>query len=215
MAARELGDEQVGHSRRRFMAALAALAVGRGPWLGVCAQGASDGPYADPEAADKWMQQWMKALGSSAGPLHLGRFADPMYYLLNDIKWTPNSGQNVPAVQVPVGFVSDLASIPRLFWSALRPDGLYTYPAIIHDYLYWEQAGTRDDADLTLQYGMKEFGVGAATIEAIYLAVHFGGAGAWNANRALKKAGEKRVMKRFPDDPTVTWPSWKAQPGVF
>lgn len=39
-------------------------------------------------------------------------------------------------VSVPEGFVSDLASIPRLLWSLFPPDGPYQEAAVLHDYLY-------------------------------------------------------------------------------
>ncbi len=38
---------------------------------------------------------------------------------------------------IPVGFVSDLASIPHWFWSFINPEyAPLMYPALIHDYLY-------------------------------------------------------------------------------
>jgi len=38
--------------------------------------------------------------------------------------------------KVPVGFNSDLASIPRFLWPILPPTGVYDKAAILHDYLY-------------------------------------------------------------------------------
>jgi len=38
---------------------------------------------------------------------------------------------------VPQGFITDLASIPRVFWSFLAPNlPSFVYPSIAHDYLY-------------------------------------------------------------------------------
>jgi len=39
-------------------------------------------------------------------------------------------------IRVPAGFVTDLASIPRLFWPLLPPQGRYAKAAILHDWLY-------------------------------------------------------------------------------
>jgi hypothetical protein len=136
----------------------------------------------------------------------------PCITLLKEIEWKPEPGQNVPSVRVPVGFVTDFASIPRAFWALLPPDSLYSYPAILHDYLYWDQKGSRADADLTLRYAMEEFEVGRPTIETIYRGVRVGGEFAWRANASLKLAGEKRVLKQFPTDPTTTWRIWKNRP---
>lgn len=37
-------------------------------------------------------------------------------------------------VCVPVGFITNLASIPRVLWGIYPPHGTYAIPAIIHDY---------------------------------------------------------------------------------
>lgn len=38
-------------------------------------------------------------------------------------------------INVPKGLVTDLASVPRIFWNIIPPNGPYTKPAILHDYL--------------------------------------------------------------------------------
>jgi hypothetical protein len=183
---------------------------------GAGAQSTAPGaPYADKTAADEWLTRWMQAPGAAVGELHLGRFADRMYFLRQEIGWTPNPGQQGKKVTVPVGFVTDFASIPRVFWSLLPPDGVYTYPAIIHDYLYWERSVDRSEADQVLRFAMEDFKVPTVTITTIYQAVRFGGGSAWTANEALKAAGERRILKQYPTDPTVRWSDWKHIPGVF
>jgi hypothetical protein len=201
------------YSRRSFLAAVAAVTAQVG--TPVYAQPSSSAaPYADSAAADEWLQRWMRSLGSVSGALHLGRFADRMYYLTKEIEWTPDPGQNAHPVRVPVGFVTDFASIPRAFWSLLPPDGLYTYPAIIHDYLYWEQPVSRAEADLVLRYGMEDFKVDGIVINAIYAGVRTGGGVPWGDNASLKAAGERRILKIYPTDPTARWDEYKRKPGV-
>jgi hypothetical protein len=39
-------------------------------------------------------------------------------------------------IRVPAGFVTDFASIPRIFWNILPPTGKYGKAAVVHDYLY-------------------------------------------------------------------------------
>lgn len=59
-----------------------------------------------------------------------------MYIVEGPISWAPDGDQQgLPAFTVPKGFVTDLASVPSVFWSVLRPDGEYAYAAILHDYL--------------------------------------------------------------------------------
>ena len=111
--------------------------------------------YADSNTADQWMRTWIDAIHSK-GPykgLHVSRFADPMYFTTKEFGWDPDVGQEheYAPVRVPIGFVTDFASVPRLFWSLLRPDGLYAYAAVVHDYLYWEQPIAKEKADNIFQ----------------------------------------------------------------
>lgn len=166
-------------------------------------------PYSDPEAADKWLLPLLHAPGAVAGALHMGRFRDRIYYLDKPIQWKPGPGQSGPSVTVPAGFVTDLASIPRIFWSRLPTDGVYTFPAIVHDYMYWTQTHPRDVADEVFRQGMDDMKVPAVDAWAIHAAVRLGGGSAWDSNARLKVAGERRLLVKFPDDPTTTWADWK------
>jgi hypothetical protein len=166
---------------------------------------------------ERWMDSWMNARSAVSGPLHVSRFKEPVYVLLKPIAWSPNPNQQQKhtRVEVPKGFVTDFASIPRIFWSMLRPDGDYTYPAIIHDHLYWAQDRSRQVADEIFRFAMEDFGIASTPAAAIFNAVRVGGGSAWDANAALKAKGERRVLQDFPDDPTVRWRDWKKRPGVF
>jgi uncharacterized protein DUF1353 len=168
-------------------------------------------------SVEAWMDAWMKSRKVVSGPLHVSRFVEPIYFLLSQISWRPNLGQmrTYQAVDVPTGFVTDFASIPRLFWSMLRPDGEYAYAAVIHDFLYWTQTRSREEADSIFLLAMKDFDIAEVTVTTIYDAVRIGGGKAWKENAGLKLAGEKRVLKRFPEDPTMRWSNWKKQPNVF
>lgn len=62
----------------------------------------------------------------------------------SDTKWTLHesftydflkSGINC-VITVPMGFKTDFASIPRIFWTILHPTGKGRGAAVIHDYLY-------------------------------------------------------------------------------
>jgi hypothetical protein len=178
---------------------------------------ASEAAYADAAAADRWVTEWHSNARPVAGALVLARFADPIYVVTKPITWTPNPAQQgaYKAVTVPVGFVTDFASIPRVFWSALRPDGDYGYAAIIHDYLYWEQSVPKNTADDILRFAMEDFQVNPATVALIHRAVQLGGGMAWEGNAKLKAVGEKRVLKRLPEDPTTRWADWKKRSDVF
>jgi len=48
---------------------------------------------------------------------------------------------------VPKGFRTDFASIPKIFWSILPPDGKYILASVVHDYLYTVKPCSRKEAD--------------------------------------------------------------------
>ncbi len=62
---------------------------------------------------------------------------------------------------VPKGFISDGASVPRIFWSIFPPNSPeYLSAVVVHDYLC-ERANTRNDyklADLALKEAMQTLG---------------------------------------------------------
>lgn len=149
--------------------------------------------------------------------MRLQWFPDPMWALTEPITWIPDTGARTDqkAVTVPRGFVTDLTSVPPEFFSLLRPEGPYAYAAVVHDYLYWFQQRSRLESDEILRLVMDEFPVTTADKWAIYAGVRAGGGFAWKKNTNLKAAGERRVLKRFPDNPTEKWASWKLRPGVF
>lgn len=176
--------------------------------------------YADPDAADDWMRKWMQTRVGVRGAekmLYVGRFADAYYFTLDEISWVPEGDQveRFQKVRVPIGFVTDFASIPRLFWSFLRPDGIYSYAAVIHDYLYWEQPCDRILADEIFKLCMEEFKIDGATVASVYAAVRLGGESAWQENAKLKALGKRRVLKKTPDDPKIRWEQWQSMPDVF
>jgi len=137
------------------------------------------------------------------------------YYITDELVWEPNAGQSFQKVDVPKGFVTDLASIPQPLWSVLPPTGRYAYAAIAHDYLYWFQPVARETADKILLIAMEDSKVPSAKKTAIYEGVRIGGQSAWNTNRLARQNGERRVLKKFPDDRLISWDEWRKKPGVF
>jgi len=182
-------------------------------------EGQSTPPQGDAaqRTAEEWMNAWMNSpQRGEEGTLFLGRFVEPIYFLTKPITWKPNPEQKgYQPVTAPVGFVTDLASIPRPFWSFLRPDGGYVYSAILHDYMYWTQTRSRETADTIFKLGMQDFDVKPTIIDTIFRAVRLGGGSAWEDNQKQKRAGEKRFLRVFPEDPRTRWADYKKRPGVF
>jgi hypothetical protein len=205
-------------SRRRFLTSSSSTLFAAGSALfaptAICAANSalSDGQ----NKLIDWMDEATGVGKESAqGPLSVTRFADPFWYLTRSITWLPAPEQPLPSVAVPVGFVTDFASIPRALWTALPRDGDYVWPAVVHDYLYWNQTTTKDIADDVLNAAMADFKIPAAHRLAIYQGVRLGGASSWIACAQLRQSGEKRMLKRFPDSPMISWEDWKKRPDVF
>jgi Protein of unknown function (DUF1353) len=137
------------------------------------------------------------------------------FYLEGELGWRANSGQAHAPVTVPRGFVSDLASVPRIFWSILPKTGRYAYAAIVHDYLYWEQKLSREEADAVFKVAMTDSGVSDLATETLFRAVRVGGRAAWDENSKSKATGEKRILRKLPTDPLISWRDWRTKRGVF
>lgn len=88
------------------------------------------------------------------------------------------------------GFITDFASVPRVFWSWLPKAGEYSPAAVIHDWIYFwgvDDAGepvTRGEADAVFRRAMADLGVPWARRWAMWSAVRLGGRRIWNIYRA-------------------------------
>ncbi|MGX5830095.1 DUF1353 domain-containing protein [Mesorhizobium sp. 43Arga] len=156
-----------------------------------------------------------KAIGA---PVPVTPFADWDYFYTNaSLEWradNPVDG-DCTYVRVPKWFVTDLASTPRIFWSLFPPAAAYSYPAIIHDYLYWFQPCSRKAADNVFRISMKELAVSPAKALMVYGAVRTAGFTAWQHNLNERSSGSRRVLKRVPSDMTITWKEWRLCEDVF
>ncbi len=90
-------------------------------------------------------------------------------------------------VKVPGGFITDFASVPRLLWAIIPPDGKYTQAAVLHDYLYHKKIFPRKKSDKIFLDAMKILGVSFWKRSAMYRAVRMFGWIPWNKNKPSKK----------------------------
>lgn len=116
-------------------------------------------------------------------------------------------------VVVPVGFVTDLASIPRIFWSFLPQWGRYGNAAVIHDWLYWQQDRGRLESDRIMFEAMSVLGVSFIVRWFIFINLLLFGWFGWWLNRKRREMG---VVKSLSEDviTTVTRFDWYL-PGFF
>lgn len=85
-------------------------------------------------------------------------------------------------VKVPKNFVTDFATVPKIFWSILPPNGTkknrYGKSAVLHDYCYDKDCKynfTRKEADDLFLESMKAVGVSKIVRYTLYYCVRWFG----------------------------------------
>jgi hypothetical protein len=145
-------------------------------------------------------------------PVDFKPFVDGRNWIVRE-QLTYRIGISQDSLTVPVGFVTDLASIPPALQSFIQQNGPSLLPAVVHDYLYWKQTCTRDQSDQILLLAMIEHAVPEAQRFAIYQAVHFAGMFAWDENARSRRVGLVRILPpdRQKIDANTLWPSYQQE----
>lgn len=105
--------------------------------------------------------------------------------LLEDLDYKVGNDDS-ELVTVPKGYITDFASVPKLFWNVLPPFGKYSPAAVIHDFLYGIQGKyenrnySRKRCDEIFKEAMKVMKVGWLTRGTMYNAVRLFGGIVWN-----------------------------------
>ncbi|MBQ5946089.1 DUF1353 domain-containing protein [Massilia sp. ST3] len=119
----------------------------------------------------------------------------PLFMVAHPLRFTPTNSAS--RIQVPAGFVTDLASIPPQLWWWQAPHGKTMAPAIVHDYLYWQQTCSKDEADAVFYVLLRELGMGHFEAKAIYIGVRTSEADeSWEKNKHARGGGEVRFFTR-------------------
>ena len=84
---------------------------------------------------------------------------------------------------VPINFLTDGASVPRIFWPIFPHDGATFPAAIIHDWEYQNSIEKRKVVDKRFLANMKMLGLGWLHRHMIYRAVRIGAGRAWRGYR--------------------------------
>jgi hypothetical protein len=168
----------------------------------------------------EWLTEWLGIGKRRMGVVVLQPFADMDYFIVREpLSWTPSAHiQDIgERVTVPKGFVTDLATIPPIFWWVLPPQGNYGLAAILHDWLYWDQwtARDRERADRIFEIAMEEMGVGLPLRKAMWSAVRIYGGSYWNKAKEERAQKINRVLTELPDRADIKYEDWRRRPNVF
>jgi hypothetical protein len=117
------------------------------------------------------------------------------WVILRDFGYDVGAENSGDHIDVAIGFQTDFATIPRLFWVILPKWGRYGNATVIHDWLYWLQTRPRREADAILLEAMGVLDVTPLVKVAMYWAVRLFGGLAWYRNQADKADGFDRVLR--------------------
>lgn len=110
---------------------------------------------------------------------HIYSWRSPKYWaLLQPITVKLSTGL---VITIPEGFETDLSSSPRYLWSVEPPFGDFLLAALIHDYLYVYNIGTRKGADREMLYWSNAINKNKTDNRIRYWAVRLFGASWWNS----------------------------------
>ena len=77
--------------------------------------------------------------------------------------------------EVPAGFISDGATVPRVLWPIFPPIGKYLKATLVHDYLLTQNPKDRKTADLAFKACLAELGITPWRANAMFFAVRIFG----------------------------------------
>mgnify|MGYP003393857503 CR=1 FL=1 len=114
----------------------------------------------------------------------MSTFTDPLtvtkidarhWKVSRDFRYYVGQEDSSDCIDVPEGFVTDFASVPRPFWIIFPPDGQYTQAAVLHDFLYSEKKRKRAECDRIFLEAMTVLNVPPWKRWVMYLAVRIFG----------------------------------------
>lgn len=88
-------------------------------------------------------------------------------------------GDETEVISVPVGFVTDFASVPKYLWPIEYPLGPSAKAAVLHDYLYVNAIKNKAYADKVFLEALKVLGVSTWKRHLLYYTVKLFGKGSY------------------------------------
>lgn len=105
----------------------------------------------------------------------------------------------MPAIVVPRGFITDMASVPRFLWWLYSPFGSYGNAAILHDWLYSSELFSRKTCDQIFRHAMQVSGVNVIRRNIIYFAVRMFGWLVWRNHVPAKVQALRQIAEEIHD----------------
>lgn len=121
------------------------------------------------------------------------------FYRLPDHSTLASRAREMAAdtIVVPPGFETDFASVPRIPVAWLVAGDTAVAPATLHDWAYTLQFCSRDEADELFREAMEVQGVGWFKRRAMYRAVRWFGASAWDGKTMAERLRAVELMRAW------------------
>ena len=119
-------------------------------------------------------------MSSFTKPLIVKKLPSGLWETVESFEYRVGSENSEEVVKVPKGFKTDFASVPRIFWIILPPDGKYSQSAVLHDILYRDKIYSRKRSDQIFVEAMTVLGVAKGKRLLMYSALRIFGFISWN-----------------------------------
>ena len=126
-------------------------------------------------------------MSSFTKPLTVTKVKNRIWRVEREFTYHIGSENGSESVTVKEGFETDFASVPRIFWRILPPDGQYTQAAVLHDFLYNQQLFPRKKCDGVFLEAMEVLEVPKWKRLMIYRAVRIFGWMYWSKKNVKRK----------------------------
>jgi hypothetical protein len=125
-------------------------------------------------------------------PLSITAIGKTTFMVRDPLTMTFKDG--APAITVPAGFVTELGSVPKRLQGWEGKTDVSMAPAVFHDYLYWTQACTQDEADAVMHVAMTALGMSNAKAAQTYKSVNTTGSTVFKSNGEQRRNGAARTF---------------------
>ena len=103
-----------------------------------------------------------------------------LFCLTESFEYHVGSYPSSEIIVVPKGFITDFASVPRVFWSLIGPIDSHGKAAVIHDYLYEiKYKNDREAADKIFREALIVLGTPMWKVNVMYASVRMFGQTRW------------------------------------
>jgi hypothetical protein len=120
------------------------------------------------------------------------------WYLRRALSYDVGTEESGETINVPIGFLTDFASVPRPLWWFFPRWGRYGNAAVVHDFCYWDQSRNRAEVDRIFLEGMTVLGVRWFTRTVLYAGARLGVWGMWWKLGRRKAKGMSKIAIRQP-----------------